>query len=362
MARNHQMRASEIADLVAGRLIGPDDTIVTGVATLDRATESDISFFSDARYIAQVAQTRARLLVVGPDEVDIREDCSMIVVDDPHAAFMKIVREFRPTPEAPVPGTDPSAVVDADSRIDPTATIGPFCVISAGSQIGSGVILSAGVYIAPGVTVGDKSEIGQSSVILERTVIGRRCRIGACTVVGGRGFGFRRDGEGVWHDVPQTGGVSIGDDVEIGAGVTIDRGTIDDTEIGSGVKLDNQIHVAHNVRIGENTIIAAQTGISGSTQIGPRNMIAGQVGIVGHIETVEGVIVEPQSGVSKSLVRPGRYFGHPAKDHAIALRQEGAIRQLPELLKEFRSLRREIEELRCRLDEQSVEVEGATEE
>ena len=191
------------------------------------------------------------------------------------------------------------------------------------------------------------------------TKIGDRVRIDAGSVIGSDGFGYVRRDDGTWEKVPQMGGVSIESDVEIGSCVSIDRGSIDDTTICTGAKLDNQIHIAHNVVIGAHTVIAAQTGISGSTVIGQKNMIAGQVGIVGHIETTDDVIIEAQSGVSKSLVKPGRYFGHPAKEHALALRQEGALRQLPDLLREIREMKRTIEELRTEVDafEQELDQE-----
>jgi UDP-3-O-[3-hydroxymyristoyl] glucosamine N-acyltransferase len=179
--------------------------------------------------------------------------------------------------------------------------------------------------------------------------VGDRVTIHAGAVLGADGFGFAPRSDGTWEKIPQTGIVVVEDDVEIGANTAIDRATLGQTLIGSGVKLDNLIHVAHNVVIGRNTVIAAQAGISGSTRIGEGNMIAGQVGIVGHIETASGVIIEAQSGVSKSIRNPGRYFGHPVKEHAQALRQEGALRQLPDLLREIRDMRNRIAQLEAAL-------------
>ncbi len=202
----------------------------------------------------------------------------------------------------------------------------------------------AHVFIGENVTIGEDCVINPSVVIYDGTVIGDRVVIGAGTVVGYDGFGFAPMGDGTFMKVPQIGNVIIEDDVEIGANCTIDRATISHTIIRKGVKLDNLIHIAHNVEIGENTVIAAQTGISGSTKIGKHNMIAGQVGMIGHIETAENVVVIAQSGVSKSITKSGTYFGSPAKEHRTALKIEGAIRSLPELLERVSKLEKNHEE------------------
>lgn len=201
----------------------------------------------------------------------------------------------------------------------------------------------AHAFIGENVTIGEQCIIHPNVVIYDGAVIGNRVVIGAGTAIGYDGFGFARVEDGSYLKVPQIGNVIIEDDVEIGANCTIDRATVSHTIIRKGVKLDNLIHIAHNVDIGENTVIAAQTGISGSTKIGKNNMIAGQVGMIGHIETADNVIIIAQSGVSKSITKSGTYFGSPAKEHRTALKIEGVIRSLPELVERVAKLEQQHE-------------------
>jgi UDP-3-O-[3-hydroxymyristoyl] glucosamine N-acyltransferase len=229
--------------------------------------------------------------------------------------------------------------------IGENVSIGPYVVIGHGSSIGSGSAIYANTVLGPRVKVGERCTIHSNVSLYNDTSIGNDVIIHSGAVLGADGFGFAPVEDGRWEKIPQIGSVLIEDKVEIGANVTIDRATLGVTRICEGVKLDNLIHIAHNVTIGKNTVIAAQTGISGSTRIGESNMIAGQVGIVGHIETAPNVIIEAQSGVSKQIRNPGRYFGHPAKEHSQALRQEGALRQLPDLLQDIRDMKRRLEQL-----------------
>jgi UDP-3-O-[3-hydroxymyristoyl] glucosamine N-acyltransferase len=284
-------------------------------------------------------------------------ESTLIVVDYPHEAFLKIIPLFRQTGPMVEPGVSDRAQVDPTATIADSARIGPFVTIESYVVVGENVQIAAGSFIGSGSTVGDDSSIHPNVTLYRGTVVGRRVVINSGAVIGSDGFGYTPNEEGEWMKIPQTGSVLIEDDVEIGACVTIDRGTIAETRIGRGAKLDNQIHIAHNVQIGENTVIAAQTGVSGSTTIGAGNMIAGQVGIVGHIQTADDVIIEAQSGVSKSIVKAGRYFGHPAKEHSVALRQEGALRQLPDLLREMREMHKSIAELKSQVARFEEEVD-----
>jgi UDP-3-O-[3-hydroxymyristoyl] glucosamine N-acyltransferase len=222
-------------------------------------------------------------------------------------------------------------------------------VIGAGSTIGAGTIIGSHTSIGVDVAIGEDTIVHSHVSIYRRAVVGNRVIIHAGAVIGADGFGFLPRPEGGWDKIPQVGIVVLEDDVEIGANSTIDCATLGETRIEKGVKIDNLCHIAHNVVVGTNSAIAAQTGISGSTRIGEGNLIAGQVGIVGHIETVANVIIEPQSGVSKAIRKAGRYFGHPAKEHSQALRQEGALRQLPDLLQEIRAMRDRIAQLEASL-------------
>lgn len=348
----------ELAKAVQGEVIGDADLEIRDIRGLEQAEPGDISFLSNPKYFRFVANTRASALIVGRDFHRERTDLVLIVVDDPYRAFIRILRLLRPEHEPFVPGIaasaviDPTAVVGADVMIGPNVVVGPEC------RVGDGAILQANTVLLADVHIGAGSLLYPNVTLYPRCRVGERVVIHSGTVIGADGFGFTRAESGNWEKIPQTGSVVIEEDVEIGACVTIDRGTLGETRISKGAKLDNLIHIAHNVCVGENTVIAAQTGISGSTTIGSANMIAGQVGIVGHIETTTNVIIEAQSGVSKSILKPGRYFGHPAKEHSLALRQEGALRQLPDLLAEMRTMRRQIRELQEAL---GVVAEGAAE-
>lgn len=334
-----------IAEAVQGEIIGNADLEIHDIRGIEQAGPGDISFLSNPKYFRFVATTRASALIVGRDFSRERGDLTLIVVDDPYRAFIQALRLLRPEHEEYAPGISETARIAADAVIGERVFIGPNVLIGSDCRVDDGAVILANTVLLSDVHVGADALIYPNVTIYPRCSIGSRVTIHSGTVVGSDGFGFTRSEGGTWEKIPQTGSVVIEDDVEIGACVTIDRGTLGETRIGKGAKLDNLIHIAHNVRIGEQTVIAAQTGISGSTVIGSANMIAGQVGIVGHIETASDVIIEAQSGVSKSILKPGRYFGHPAKEHSLALRQEGALRQLPDLLAEIRSMRRQIREL-----------------
>lgn len=340
------MTVRELADHLNGRIVGDPTPVIRDIKAIDEAAQGDVSFLANPKYLRFLSSTTASALIVGDDIPLDRSDLTFIVVDDAYKGFVAALKHLRPSTYSGVPGIHPTAVVEKSVYMGKDVSIGPYAVI------GSGVVLGDRVTIMSHVVVGDGVEIGSDSVIYAHATLYRRCRIGAAVtihssaVIGSDGFGYTREANGSWEKIPQTGSVQIGDNAEIGAGVTIDRGTIGSTVIGVGCKIDNLVHIAHNVRIGDHTVIAAQTGISGSTSIGGRNMIAGQVGIVGHIETTDDVIIEAQSGVSKSLMKPGRYFGHPAKEHSIALRLEGALRQLPDLLREIKEMQQQLETLR----------------
>lgn len=335
----------DIAEAVQGTVVGNPDLEIGDIRSLEDARPGDISFLSNPKYFRFVGDTKASALIVGKDFSTDRSDLTLVVVDDPYSGFIRALRLLRPEANTFVAGVDPSASVAAEAVIGQNVMIGPNVVIEADCTIGDNVALMANTVLMKGVHIGEGSRIYPNVTVYSNCTVGKDVVIHAGTVIGGDGFGFIKGAENSWEKIPQTGSVVIEDSVEIGACVTIDRGTLGETLICKGVKLDNLIHIAHNVRVGENTVIAAQTGISGSTLIGPANMIAGQVGVVGHIETTENVIIEAQSGVSKSIFKAGRYFGHPAKEHAQALRQEGALRQLPELLSEIRAMKRRIRDL-----------------
>ena len=237
------------------------------------------------------------------------------------------------------------------SKIGKDVFIGPNSFIGENAFINDGSIIHAGAFIGDSVNIGKDSLIYPNVVIREGCSIGSNVIIHSGTVVGSDGFGFVPQKDGTYQKMPQLGGVIIEDDVEIGSNCCIDRATLGNTMIKKGTKLDNLIQIAHNVIIGENTVIAAQTGISGSTKLGKNCIIAGQVGFVGHIDLADNVTIGAQSGVSKSLRQSGIYFGSPAKEHKETLKIEGALRHLPELLREFQQLKNEVSSLRTKMQE-----------
>lgn len=290
------------------------DEDITHVATIQDANGGSVSFISNTSYEKFLETTKATAVIVSEKLQAPSRHPALIRVKDPYAAFAQTLEIFNPRKSLRGLGIHPSSVVNPTATVKATTTIMAHC------------------YIGDNVTIGENCIIHPNVTIYDGTVIGNNVTIGAGTVIGYDGFGFAPMADGSYRKVPQIGNVLIEDDVEIGANCTIDRATVSHTIIKKGVKLDNLIHIAHNVEVGENTVIAAQTGISGSARIGKHNMIAGQVGMIGHIETADNVVIIAQSGVSKSLTKSGTYFGSPAKEHRTALKIEGAIRSLPELI------------------------------
>lgn len=355
------MRADEIAGLVSGELVGHAARTVTGIHRIEAATSTDVSFISSALYLKFLGVSQAGVILVSRDvwegasahssRSNGMESPTLIIVDDAYREFVKVMQRFFPPLRMTAGLRHSSAVIHPDAIIDETACIGPGCTIDAGCIIGEHVMLYANVNLYENVRVASHSVLHANVVCGSGTQIGSRCVIHPGAVLGADGFGFFENPDGSFEKIPQVGIVVVGNDVEIGANTTIDRAAVGLTEIGNGVKLDNLIHIAHGVSVGENTAMAAQAGISGSTTLGKRNRIAGQVGVVGHITTADDVVVEAQSGLSKSVGVSGHYFGSPAKEHRTALRIEAALRRLPDLLRVMRELQREVTELKDKLHE-----------
>jgi UDP-3-O-[3-hydroxymyristoyl] glucosamine N-acyltransferase len=302
---------------------------ISSVASITEAGPETVSFIANPSYEKYLPTTKAAAVIVGIS-LEVQKTTNipaLIRCKDPYAAFANALAIFNKRKNMFREHIHPSAVVSPSAQISPSAFIG------------------ANVFIGDDVTVGDGTVIHPGAIIYDSSSIGKNVVIGAGTVVGFDGFGYAPAANGSFSKIPQIGNVIIEDDVEIGSLCTIDRATISSTIIRRGVKIDNLVHIAHNVEIGEDTAIAAQTGISGSAKIGKRNQIAGQVGMVGHITTADDTIIIAQSGVSKSITKPGTYFGAPAKEFRTALRQEGAIRQLPELLERVKALEEKIRQL-----------------
>ncbi|MCE7934556.1 MAG: UDP-3-O-(3-hydroxymyristoyl)glucosamine N-acyltransferase [Chlorobi bacterium CHB2] len=341
------MTIQELAELLHGEIIGDPQTEIRGIEKIEYAEAGQISFIANQKYLRYETQTLASALIVSAAHTPQRTDITYIRTSDPYAGFVQLLRVFYPSQAAYPAGIHPSAVVEG-STIDPEAYIGPTAVVGEGSTVGGKSQVHAGVIIGRNVSIGKNSTIYPNVVIYDGCVIGDNVVIHSGTIIGSDGFGYLQR-QTHWEKIPQLGIVTIENDVEIGANCTIDRATMGETRICVGTKVDNLVHIAHNVIVGEHTVIAAQSGISGSTRLGKFNMLGGQVGLVGHITTTDNVIVEAQSGVSKNISKSGRYFGHPAKEHGLALRQEAAIRQLPDALKEIQELKNKLRELEEKL-------------
>jgi UDP-3-O-[3-hydroxymyristoyl] glucosamine N-acyltransferase len=316
----------EIVERLGGEAVGEAGAPLTGVGTLDSAGPSQIAFLANPRYRAKLATTRAGAVIVGRGDSALAS-LPRIVSDNPYAYYARTVALFHPAPPV-VPGIHPTAQVDPGARIDAGAEVGPFAVVGARAVVGRGASIGAHACLGADVSVGEGTRLHPRVTVYERCRIGARCIVHSGAVIGADGFGMARDA-GRWLKIPQVGAVRIGDDVEIGANTTIDRGALDDTVIEDGVKLDNQIQVAHNCVIGAHTVIAGCTGISGSTTIGRDCMIGGGVGIVGHISICDRVTISGMTLVAKSITQPGTYTsGLPMMPHAQWLKNAAWLRRL----------------------------------
>jgi UDP-3-O-[3-hydroxymyristoyl] glucosamine N-acyltransferase len=295
---------AELARRFQGKVRGDANTIIESVATLQTAGPRDIAYVGDRKYLPELAGTKAGAVILTEDDA-AHHSGSALVVANPHLCFAQVADLLHPVPGFS-PGAHPTAVVDSAAKVAVSAWIGPHAVVEAGAMIGEGAYIGAGSYVGAHATIGAKTRLVANVVVGDRCVTGKECLFHPGVVVGSDGFGFAKDGA-QWQKVPQLGRVVIGDKVEVGANTTIDRGALNDTVIGDGVKLDNQIQIAHNVRIGDNTAIAACVGIAGSTIIGKRCTLGGQAGVTGHLEIADDVHVTAGSLVTSSIAQPGVY-------------------------------------------------------
>lgn len=334
-------RLAELAALVDGELVGPGELEIAGIAPLEEAGPDDISMAVDDHYLKLVPSSQAGALVVGKDVTGI--DRPHIRVAKPRLAFITLLRAF--TPDATrEPNIHPTAILGEGVTLGVGVYIGPYVTIGDRSHIGAHVTLEAGVRIGRDVQVGEGTVIHPNVVIYDRTRIGSNVIIHGNAVVGSDGYGFVTDQTG-HHKVPHIGRVEIGDDVEIGACVTIDRATCGTTRIGRGTKIGNLSQVAHNVQIGEDCLLVGMVGVAGSCRIGNRVTVAGQAGLVGHIEVGDGVTIAGQSMVAKSVPAGTFVSGAPARPHKETLRTQASIARVPGLLRDVKAIKARLAEL-----------------
>lgn len=332
-------RLADIAAQLGGQLLGDAEVCITQVATLDNARPDQISFLSNRKYRAKLATTSAGAVIVGQADADATR-LPRIVSDNPYAYFAKVSALLNPLP-AIKPGIHPSAVIDVTAQIDPAASIAAQVVIEAGAKISAHSVIGAGCYIGANAVIGPHAWLYPRVTIYHDCVIGSGLIAHSGSVIGADGFGIAMD-QGRWIKIPQIGRVVIGDDVEIGANTTIDRGALDDTVIEDGVKLDNQIQVAHNVRIGAHTAIAGCAGIAGSAVIGRYCLIGGGARILGHLQLADHVEVAAHTLVGKSIREPGSYAAiYPFSKTEDWRKNAVHLRHLDEILKRIKKLEQE---------------------
>lgn len=335
-------KASDLAQRVDGKLVGKD-CLISGMSTLDKASAGQLSFLSNAKYQKQLPNTQAEVVLVSEAFVDLVPNSAIVVVN-PYLAFAKLSQLFDWRGPL-VSGIAPTAQVDPSAHIDPTAQIAQGAIIGAQVNVAAHTFIGPNVVIGEGVTVGESTRLEANVTLYPGISIGDRCIIHSGAVIGADGFGFAHDGEG-WVKIAQAGGVSIGDDVEVGANTTIDRGALSDTVIANGVKLDNQIQIAHNVEIGEATAIAGCTAIAGSTRIGSHCTIAGMSGVTGHLDIADRTHITAMTLVSKSIKESGAYSsGTGVEPHAQWKRNVVRFRQLDDLSQRVKNLEKLVNKL-----------------
>jgi len=336
----------ELAELLGARLEGGGTGVVDRVASIGEAGPRDLTFVTDARNLKLLGSSGAGAAILKDAEgagKGAPEGMSLLLVKNPLLAAARAMGILNTRP-APAPGLHPGAFVHHGASVGEGASIGAHAVIDDGASVGPGTIVYPGAYIGIGARVGSGCTVYPGAVIMDGCTVGDRVIIHANAVVGSDGFGFAED-EGVFHKIPQTGTVRIEDDVEIGAGVTIDRATLGETVVGRGTKVDNLAQIAHNVKIGPHSIVVAQVGIAGSATIGSHVMIGGQAGINGHITIGDGVMVSAKAGVVQDLPPGGVVSGYPAIPHREWLRAQSLFGRLPEMKKKIAELEARIKGL-----------------
>jgi len=327
---------AEIVKRFGGELIGRGGIRICQVGALESAQAGEIAFLSQPRFLPQLAETRASAVIVGPETRDATH-LPRIVSENPAAYFAKVSAFFNP-PMAVKGGIHRSAIVDKTARIPASASVGPCAVLGKNVRLGARAVIGAGCYVGDDAAIGEDTRLHANVTIYHACHIGARCLVHSGAVIGADGFGIVKE-DGAWKKIPQIGRVLIGDDVEIGANTTIDRGAIDDTVIEDGVKLDNQIQIGHNVHIGAHTAIAACVGIAGSAKIGRHCALGGASMIYGHITIADRVNVSAGTLIMKSLPQAGTYTGvYPFSSHRRWLKNAAHLRQLDELADKVREL------------------------
>lgn len=333
--------------LVKGKVVGDEGIVITGVAGIKEARDGDITFLANSKYLPLMDKTRASAIITSKEVENSAKP--IIQTENPSLAFTKVISAFSPCDIAHPKGIHKTAILGKKISLGKKVAIGPYVVIGDGAIVGDNTVIYPGCFIGAQTRIGRDSLIYPNVSIRERISIGERVIIHSGTVIGSDGFGFVSI-KGLHQKIPQIGTVEIGNDVEIGANVSIDRARFDKTVIGSGTKIDNLVQIAHNVIIGENSLIVAQAGISGSSVIGKGVTLAGQAGLVGHITVGDGAIVAAQAGVTKSVPANTLVSGYPARPHDKARQVNACVQNLPKLYETITELKKRIVELESKIN------------
>jgi UDP-3-O-[3-hydroxymyristoyl] glucosamine N-acyltransferase len=327
--------AGQIADQLDGTIVGNRDVDINALSKIEEARKGSLTFLANPKYTEYIYSTDASATIVSNDfQPTEKITTTLIKVKDPYSSFTTILELFNSDKSKKV-GISKKSEIDKSSNVPKSSYVGHFSKIGKKSIIGEHCIIEDQVYIGENVKIGDNSKIYPGTKILDDTIIGDNCIIHSNCSIGSDGFGFAPNDDGTYRKIPQTGNVIIGNDVEIGSNSTIDRATIGSTIISDGVKLDNQIQIAHNVEIGTNTAIAAQSGIAGSTKIGKNCMIGGQVGIIGHLKIGDNVKIQAQAGVTSNIDSNARITGTPAIPFMNYNKSYIHFKNLPEIVKKI---------------------------
>ena len=337
---------AEIAKLIEGEIVGDGNLVITGLSGIKEAKEGDLTFIANHKYFPLLETTKASA-VIAPRNTAVKNK-TLIRTENPSLAFSRVVSLFSEEQPKHFSGVHKTAVIADDARLGKNVAIGPYAVIGNKAVIGDGTVIYSGCFI------GEETEIGRHCLIYPHVMVRERTTLGNCviihsgTVIGADGFGYT-EVKGVHEKIPQVGSVSIEDDVEIGANVTIDRARFDKTIIGKGTKIDNLVQIAHNVIIGKHCLIISQVGISGSVEIKDSATLAGQAGVVGHITIGEGAVVAAQACVTKSVPAHTTVSGYPARPHDEAKHVSACVQRLPEYVKKINRLEAKIKTLEGKL-------------
>ncbi|NNF05323.1 MAG: UDP-3-O-(3-hydroxymyristoyl)glucosamine N-acyltransferase [Candidatus Eisenbacteria bacterium] len=341
-----------LAERLRATLDGDPDYQITGVAGLEEARPGDVSFLASPKYEFLIDSCEASALVV-PKGYSGSFTGAKLHVDDPYTAFCHVIVEFRGEANRRSPGRHPTSVIDPDAQVGENLSAGPYVVVEAGAVLGDDVVLWPGVFVGRRAKVGSGSLLYPGVQILNDCEIGDRNIVHGGAVIGSDGFGYVSSAEG--HEkIPHVGNVTIGDDVEIGANVTIDRGTLGSTRIGNGVKIDNLVHVAHNVVVGDHSLLVAQVGISGSSTLGDWVTVGGQAGMAGHLQVGNHSRIAARAGLTKSIPADTTVSGFPAIPHEESKRVMASWRRLPDLLTKIRDLEKRLRDLEHDLEDAKV--------